>query len=296
MRSSLAGLVVAATATLVPNLAPAGNQEIADRIAANLRKSGRLSDYKIGVTYQDQTAWLTGRVRNQQQMNSALKLVFRTPEVARVVNNLTTGPGVGAQPLAAPPATATRVTNSTLRFAKVKDTSSKVPLASGAGENIPGRRPVRGQRVASSYTPEPVQPAAATVPVVPQQPLRPSARRRIATVPVPVAFVQPGGPMPAAQPAGGPIPMYTSGAGGRVAPARYDQPHMPNYAWPGYAAYPNYAAVTYPRQYSPTAWPFIGPFYPYPQVPLGWRKVTLEWDDGWWMLDFKDEPARWCRR
>ena len=27
--------------------------------------------------------------------------------------------------------------------------------------------------------------------------------------------------------------------------------------------------------------------YPYPQVPLGWRKVTLEWDDGWWPLDFK---------
>jgi hypothetical protein len=23
-------------------------------------------------------------------------------------------------------------------------------------------------------------------------------------------------------------------------------------------------------------------------VPLGWRKVTLEWDDGWWFLDFKD--------
>ena len=42
------------------------------------------------------------------------------------------------------------------------------------------------------------------------------------------------------------------------------------------------------QQYSPTAWPYIGPFYPYPQVPLGWRKVTLEWDDGWWFLDFKD--------
>ena len=53
----------------------------------------------------------------------------------------------------------------------------------------------------------------------------------------------------------------------------------------------NYAAVTYPRQYSATAWPYIGPFYPYPQVPLGWRKVTLQWDDGWWMLDFKDEPG-----
>ena len=57
---------------------------------------------------------------------------------------------------------------------------------------------------------------------------------------------------------------------------------------PSYAASPNYAAVTYPKQYSPTAWPFIGPFYPYPQVPLGWRKVALEWDDGWWFLDFYD--------
>jgi len=23
-------------------------------------------------------------------------------------------------------------------------------------------------------------------------------------------------------------------------------------------------------------------------VPLGWRKVTMEWKDGWWFLDFKD--------
>ena len=28
------------------------------------------------------------------------------------------------------------------------------------------------------------------------------------------------------------------------------------------------------------AWPYIGPFYPDPQVPLGWRKVTLKRDDG----------------
>jgi hypothetical protein len=47
--------------------------------------------------------------------------------------------------------------------------------------------------------------------------------------------------------------------------------------------------LTYPTQYSPSAWPYIGPFYPYPQVPLGWRKVTLEWDDGWWFLDFKSK-------
>jgi len=59
--------------------------------------------------------------------------------------------------------------------------------------------------------------------------------------------------------------------------------------WPSYAAHPNFGNVSYPQQYSPSAWPYIGPFYPYPQVPLGWRKVTLEWDDGFWMLDFHDK-------
>jgi len=84
-----------------------------------------------------------------------------------------------------------------------------------------------------------------------------------------------------------PQPAYMPGTSGGIAPATYDHPRLPGYAWPSYAAYPNYAGLTYPRQYSATAWPYIGPFYPYPQVPLGWRKVMLEWDDGWWMLDFK---------
>ena len=87
----------------------------------------------------------------------------------------------------------------------------------------------------------------------------------------------------------GPQPSFVPGTGGGVAPVGYDQPQLPAYAWPSYAPYPNYAALTYPKQYSPTAWPYIGPFYPYPQVPLGWRKVSLEWDDGWWFLDFKDK-------
>jgi len=82
-----------------------------------------------------------------------------------------------------------------------------------------------------------------------------------------------------------PMPMQGGPSyGGGV--ARYDQPYMPNYAWPSYAAYPNAAAVSYPKQYSASAWPYIGPFYPYPQVPLGWRRVSLEWDDGLWYLDF----------
>ena len=68
-----------------------------------------------------------------------------------------------------------------------------------------------------------------------------------------------------------------------------DSASLPGYAWPAYAAHPNYGAVSYPKQYSASAWPYIGPFYPYPQVPLGWRKVSLEWDDGWWFLDFSDK-------
>jgi hypothetical protein len=98
------------------------------------------------------------------------------------------------------------------------------------------------------------------------------------------------GPM-AGGPGGGlgaPMPMGGAGVGMPPVPMRGEGPNLPNYAWPSYASYPNYAALQYPTQYSPTAWPYIGPFYPYPQVPLGWRRVSLEWDDGWWWLDFDD--------
>ena len=91
---------------------------------------------------------------------------------------------------------------------------------------------------------------------------------------------------PAAGPGGYPSPMG-------VAPASYTNPHLPSHAWPAYAQYPNSAAVSYPTQYSASAWPYIGPFYPYPQVPLGWREVSLEWDDGYWQLNFNKEKDKW---
>lgn len=89
-----------------------------------------------------------------------------------------------------------------------------------------------------------------------------------------------------------PAPMYGPPVAG-ASHTIYNQPNNPNYAWPAYAQYPNYAAVTYPTQYSASAWPYIGPFYPYPQVPLGWRKATLEWDDGYWNLSFSPRTDRW---
>ncbi len=72
-------------------------------------------------------------------------------------------------------------------------------------------------------------------------------------------------------------------------------PHLPPYAWPTYAPYPNYSRVGYPEAYPYNAFPFIGPFYPFPKVPLGWRSVKLEWDDGHWYLGRLSTPHDYWR-
>jgi hypothetical protein len=88
---------------------------------------------------------------------------------------------------------------------------------------------------------------------------------------------------------GGPVP---EGPAGMIGATQAAQPGYPNYAWPSYAPYPNFSAVGYPTVYPWQAWPNIGPFYPYPEVPLDWRAVTLRWDDGIWWLDFKKHYTR----
>jgi len=102
-----------------------------------------------------------------------------------------------------------------------------------------------------------------------------------------------GMPMETAAPAGpsyeGPAP---EGPAGMVGATQASMPGQPNYAWPSYAPAPNFSAVGYPTVYPWQAWPNIGPFYPYPEVPLDWRAVTLRWDDGLWWLDFKKHYTR----
>ncbi|MCS7166294.1 MAG: hypothetical protein RMI91_02115 [Gemmatales bacterium] len=61
-------------------------------------------------------------------------------------------------------------------------------------------------------------------------------------------------------------------------------PPLPPHAWPTYAPYNNYSRVAYPICYPYEAFPYFGPFYPFPKVPLGWRAVKLEWNDGFWFL------------
>ena len=72
-------------------------------------------------------------------------------------------------------------------------------------------------------------------------------------------------------------------------------PKMPPYAWPTYAPYNNFARVAYPEAYPYNAWPYIGPVYPFPKVPLGWRSVKLEWQDGYWWFSKVATKYDWWR-
>jgi hypothetical protein len=102
-------------------------------------------------------------------------------------------------------------------------------------------------------------------------------------------------PPPVAPPAGVPgatppeaTPVFQAPA---AAPYSLNPPRMPPYAWPTYAPYNNYSRVGYPMAYPYNSFPFIGPVYPFPKVPLGWRSVRLEWDDGFWW--YSKTASRW---
>lgn len=87
-----------------------------------------------------------------------------------------------------------------------------------------------------------------------------------------------------------PIGGAMGGAMGQLNP-----PGMPPYAWPTYAPYNNFSRVGYPTAYPWQAFPFIGPVYPFPKVPLGWRSVKLEWDDGYWWFGQVGNKHNWWK-
>jgi hypothetical protein len=84
------------------------------------------------------------------------------------------------------------------------------------------------------------------------------------------------------------------GIPGQAAPD-LQAPNLPPYAWPTYAPHNNVSRVAYPQAHPYNAFPFIGPYYPFPKVPLGWRKVTLEWEDGHWYLGRTSAPHDYWR-
>lgn len=78
-------------------------------------------------------------------------------------------------------------------------------------------------------------------------------------------------------------------------PAAGFAPPLPPHAWPTYAPYNNVSRVGYPTAYPYNAFPFIGPFYPFPKVPLGWRSVQLTWEDGHWWYGRTSAPHDYWR-
>lgn len=238
MRTFIMACALAALMGPTAALAETAADVMAQRVADALRDSGQLSNYRVGVKYEDGVAWLLGTVTSEKQAASALEIASTVNGIDHVINKL--------EVVAPEPAN-----------------DAALQLAAMEAE-----------------TPSPLPPNPTALPA-------PTANRGM---PRPIQRIAAAGPAPVQSASYGanyggmqtPQGYSTGGAAG----VSYDQAKMPGYAWPSYAAHPNYSALTYPKQYSPSAWPYIGPFYPYPQVPLGWRKVTLEWDDGWWFLDF----------
>lgn len=295
MRRYVFKLAVLAFAVLGASAVLADDQQIAQTIVQKLqaeKKAGSLKGFSIDLSVEEGTVWLSGRVATSQQQNKALDIARRVPGVKQVVNDLKVD----------------KLAESKRKGSTIASFTSAVKNAVGAGESPTAIQAVEQSPVGTGVNnaesqnlpPAPIPYAAQQVPQqfpqqMQQQPQQLQQR-------VPYVYARPGAQVPMAYApartishqgelggvAGSPVPMHSPGSSLGIAPAQYDHPQMPGYAWPSYAAHPNYAGVSYPKQYSPTAWPYIGPFYPYPQVPLGWRKVSLEWDDGWWFLDFKD--------
>ena len=109
-----------------------------------------------------------------------------------------------------------------------------------------------------------------------------------APVPTPVPTPATTGEMP-------PEPMPIFSAPGGMPDPHLQPPPLPPYAWPTYAPYNNYSRVGYPTLYPREAWPFIGPMYPFPKVPPGWRAVTLRWQDGYWWYGREAAGHDWWR-
>jgi osmotically-inducible protein OsmY len=233
-------------------------------VLGEAQRSGELKGFGLDVQSDNGIVLLTGQARSEAQRERIIALVRSVPGVSEIHESIDLATPSAAPTLEPMPSTGT----------PAKMVSAPTTMAASPMPVMP-----KPAKVASAKNDR-----QAVVQAVPYR--THSVQAQTASAPMMGAPMM-GAPMMGAPigMSGTPVPMapYTA-----VGAPRYDTPNLPNYAWPGYAAHPNYAAVTYPQQYSPSAYPYIGPFYPYPQVPLGWRKVSLEWDDGWWFLDFTD--------
>jgi hypothetical protein len=312
MRRIVLGIAAAVT-TFAPAAVQADDQQIADFIRSKLQmeqQQGNLRGFNVDLRVEHGTVWFDGNVSNATQE----ALILRTAQqaghlgVVQVVDDIEVSAPVAPSVFQNTQATPERVIPAIVPGPSATRTAN---LQSPLG--VPAQQASANQQV--QYQQQPPMASrmagpAARVAAMPRS--APAAQDYVAPMVTGEVYGAPmdgaivgeyatgGEPMPFASCgggscggaieggyAGGGAPVAAGYGGGVGGPS--EAANLPGYAWPGYAASPNFGAVTYPKQYSAAAWPYIGPFYPYPQVPLGWRKVTLEWDDGWWQLDFNDK-------
>ena len=307
---------LALLAALLPAIAASAEtiaeKQMAQKIGSQLKESGKLHNYRIAVKYHDGIAFLEGTVTSVEQRTTAVRLAQHIKGVSQVEYKLEI-PGksdIPSEPKEQIEARPSAGNGERFQLASALERASQESGDNGNGGVMHAYQPVNEGQMMPAQQPR-MMPNN-----VPR--MNPMAMRRN-NMPLP-ARTMPGMQMPVRQ-VGGSCPTCNGGPGmgpamgqgmgpgmggmgggadavpvgfvpqGSARGPSYDNAQMPGYAWPSYASYPNYAALTYPQQYSPTAWPYIGPFYPYPQVPLAWRKVSLEWDAGWWFLDFSSHNS-----
>jgi osmotically-inducible protein OsmY len=297
------------------------NTKMAESIASALRAAG-LSGYDIRIRFQANKAELTGSIADAGQKAAVTRVVTGVEGVGTIDNQLKVMPARTAEatkpslkPSLKPeikPATfaATPKVNPADKVANQK-MAEQIARALGAAQLSSYDIEIRFRQgiaqlagtVNSLQERAYVEQIAASVPGVKRVENQLALGRRPAGLqqaayqqappgPGPGPVPGPPGPPGAAGPSMPPPPSYGH-PGGRASNTVYNMPNMPNYAWPSYAAYPNSSQISYPKQYSASAWPYIGPFYPYPQIPMGWRAAQLEWDDGHWNLNFRPRTDKW---
>lgn len=307
----------AATPQPVTGESPQQVQQITSQIASAIQQSG-VRGHDINLRYRGGVATLIGTAQSPQDVARLTQVISRVPGV-RQVNNQLRAPGMDS------PIQQVSGTTSGSANQKVAEQIAQALAANRlSGLDIEVRYN-GGKATLSGPVPHPqvamiAHQVTASVPGVLQVDNRLTVQGPPAGMPGQPAGFPGAGPNPHVMPVNhqmgrqpNPAMLAAGAMGGMAAGAMgmgpgpgphahgagspshlaYDLPNLPNHSWPTYASYPNYAQVTYPKEYSASAWPYIGPFYPYPQVPLGWRQVQLEWDDGSWNLNFRPRTDRW---
>ncbi len=307
------------------------NQQQAEQVKAALQNA-RIDGYGIRIEVVDGVVTLNGNVRNPGHRARAAEVCQKLPEISRVVNKLVYVPGGKVRPAAATltdlvrgrerqsakPAiqrvNAEAAAPSNQQIAEQIGSSLKQAGLAGMPIDIrfqngtvtlsgnvqnPAQRNIAQQAAGRIEGVRSVNNQLQVPPAPPQLPPRQMAPQQMASQQmaphaVPASFGQQlaGYPQPGS-PAAAQMTPVSAGPAAIAGAGAYSHPHLPTHAWPAYAQYPNSAAVTYPTQYSASAFPYIGPFYPYPQVPLGWREARLQWDDGFWSLNFNKQQDVW---